>query len=344
MADKKIMSIIFKHAATGIFILFILSLLTVAAFAKELVPVGHTVGIELQTDGVLVAALSSVSTADGEATPAADAGIMPGDIIVRIGGNDISSANDFIASAKTLDGSPVSLTLQRGGKLIQYTVTPAMDADGSCKLGLMLRDGVSGIGTVTFYDPETGLFGALGHAINDTDTGIMLPLREGFISSASVASVQKGVNGVPGELHGCFDVSSRLGSILYNTGSGIFGMMSTAPEGKAIETASAAEITTGPATILAQVSGTDTQEFEVEVSRVYRGGDERLMVSVTDPKLLEITGGIVQGMSGCPIIQNGKIIGSVTHVLLSDPTRGYGVTIDAMLKAAGEAGSLAKAS
>jgi stage IV sporulation protein B len=242
----------------------------------------------------LVAALSSVATADGEATPAADAGIMPGDIIVRIGSNDISSANDFIASAKALDGSPVSLTLQRGGKLIQYTVTPALDTDGGCKLGLMLRDGVSGIGTVTFYDPETGLFGALGHSINDTETGIILPLREGFITTASVASVQKGAEGVPGELHGCFDVNCRLGSILYNTCNGIFGKMLSAPNGTALETASASEIITGPATIIAQVSGTDTQEFEIEVSRVYRGSEERLMVTVTDPKLLEITGGIVR--------------------------------------------------
>ena len=216
-------------------------------------------------------------------------------------------------------------------------MVPAADAEGGWKLGLYLRDGISGIGTVTFYDPETGLFGALGHPVNDSETGVMLPLSEGLITSATIASVQKGENGAPGELHGCFDVSARLGSILYNTPYGIFGYFDTAPEGDALETAPENEIRTGPAAILVQVEGSETQEFDVEICRIYRGGEERLMVRVTDPELLDLTGGIVQGMSGSPILQNGRLIGAVTHVLLSDPTRGYGVTIDSMLRAANAA-------
>ncbi|NCB52567.1 MAG: SpoIVB peptidase [Clostridia bacterium] len=331
MTNKKNMS---KCAVTGAFTLLFIFILPAAAFARELVPVGHTVGIEVHTAGVLVAGLSGVATAAGEATPAADAGILPGDIIIRMGKNEIGSADDFLAAADTLDGSPVAVTLQRGAKLIQYTVMPAADAGGGWKLGLFLRDGISGIGTITFYDPETGLFGALGHPINDSETGVMLPLGEGFITSASIVSVQKGENGAPGELHGCFDVSIRLGSILYNTPYGIFGYSDTVPEGTALETVPSNEIRTGPATIIAQVAGSDTQEFDVEICRIYRGGEERLMVSVTDPELLNLTGGIVQGMSGSPIIQNGRLVGAVTHVLLSDPTRGYGVTIDSMLGAA----------
>lgn len=332
-----------KYAVTGLFALIFTVMLPVTAFAKELIPVGRTVGIEAHTAGVLVAGLSSVTTSAGNAAPAADAGIQPGDIIVRIGKSEITTAKDFIAAAGALDGSPVAVTLRRGEKAIQYTVMPAADAEGGWKLGLLLRDGISGIGTVTFYDPETGLFGALGHPINDADTGVMLPLSDGFISSTSVDSVQKGADGVPGELHGCFDVSVKLGNIVCNTPAGIFGFADAAPGGGTLETASDEEIKTGPATIFAQVSGSDTQEFDVEISRIYRGGEARLMVCVTDPDLLAATGGIVQGMSGSPIMQNGKLIGAVTHVLLSDPTRGYGVTINAMLKAAENASVLDKA-
>lgn len=331
MTNKKIMS---KCAVTGVFTLLFIFILPAAAFARELIPVGHTVGIEVHTAGVLVAGLSGVATEGGEATPAADAGIQPGDIIVRMGKNEIGSANDFLAAAGDLDGSPVAVTLQRGEKLIQYTVVPAADAEGGWKLGLFLRDGISGVGTVTFYDPETGLFGALGHPINDSETGVMLPLGEGFITSASIVSVQKGESGAPGELHGCFDFSIRLGSILYNTPYGIFGYSEVAPEGAVLETLPGNEIRTGPAMIIAQVEGSDTREFDVEICRIYRGGEERLMIRATDPELLDLTGGIVQGMSGSPIIQNGRLIGAVTHVLLSDPTRGYGVTIDSMLGAA----------
>lgn len=341
MTNNKFIS---KFAVTGLFALLFVFTLPAAAFAKELIPVGHTVGIEVHTAGVLVAGLSSVITGAGEVTPAADAGILPGDIIIRMGKNAVSTSNDFLAAVKAMDGSPVAVTLQRGGKVIQYTVVPVVDAEGNWKLGLLLRDGISGIGTVTFFDPETGLFGALGHPINDTDTGIMLPLSDGFITSASIASVQKGAGGTPGELHGCFDVSVKLGSILYNTPCGIFGLIETAPEGTAVDTAASDEIKTGPAVILSQVSGTEKQAFDVEVCRIYRGSEERLMIAVVDPELLELTGGIVQGMSGSPILQDGRLIGAVTHVLLSDPTRGYGVTIDAMLKAAEAAVPMDKAS
>lgn len=313
--------------------LFVLSA-PVFAFAQELVPVGQAVGIEMSCDGILVAGLAKVATAQGEASPASDAGIMPGDIIVALRGEKLETAEDFLAIAAKLDGQPVNVTLRRGDKLIQYNVTPALTEEGGYKLGIMLRDGISGIGTITFYDPETGLYGALGHSINDVDTGVLLPLRDGSISTASVADVKKGVAGTPGELHGVFDTARRLGSIVRNTGCGIFGISDAPMGGTAIEVADADEIKTGAAVILAQVSGSETREYDVEISRVYRGGEDRLMVTVTDPELLSITGGIVQGMSGCPIIQNGKLVGAVTHVLLSDPTRGYGVLINSMLSAA----------
>ena len=326
-------------------LLLALSVLAAPALAegtRELVPVGRTVGIEASTEGLLVVSLSEVETADGRVSPAADSGILPGDMIVRLGGCEISTSADFAKAAACLDGSPVAVQLTRAGQLIQYTVTPALSAEDGCwRLGLWLRDGIAGIGTVTFYDPETGLFGALGHSINDADTGVLLPLGEGFITTATVSDVQKGERGRAGELHGAFDTGARLGCVTQNTVCGIFGTASSAFEGSAMPVAEDAEIENGPATILANVVGSDVREYAVEISRAQSGG--RLLVTVTDPALLEATGGIVQGMSGSPIIQNGKLCGAVTHVLISDPARGYGITISSMLKAAESAETMAMA-
>lgn len=323
--------------------LLTLALLAVPALAdgaRALVPVGRTVGIEAQTAGLLVVSLSEVETAEGKVSPAADCGIQPGDIIVRLGACEVSTSADFAEVAACLDGSPVAVQLTRAGQLIQYTVTPALSTEDGCwRLGLWLRDGIAGIGTVTFYDPETGLFGALGHSINDVDTGVVLPLGEGFISSATVSDVQKGEKGRAGELHGAFDSGTRLGSVTSNTSSGIFGQAMSGFEGTAMPVAEDGEIKNGQATIMANVSGSEVKEYSVEISRAQSGG--RLMVTVTDPELLSATGGIVQGMSGSPIIQDGKLIGAVTHVLISDPSRGYGITISSMLSAAEEAATMA---
>lgn len=307
---------------------------------RTLVPVGRTVGIEAQTEGLLVVSLSEVETAEGKVSPAAESGIQPGDIIVRLGGCEVSTSADFARAAACLDGSPVAVQLTRAGQLIQFTVTPALSQEDGCwRLGLWLRDGIAGIGTVTFYDPETGLFGALGHSINDVDTGILLPLGDGTITSATVSDVQRGEKGKAGELHGAFDTESKLGEVKQNTSSGIFGTAFCGFEGVPIPVAEDSEIENGPATILANVEGSEVREYAVEISRAQSGG--RLMVTVTDPELLAATGGIVQGMSGSPIIQNGKLVGAVTHVLVSDPTRGYGITISSMLRAAEEAQTLA---
>lgn len=307
--------------------------LPVAASAQDLVPVGRAVGIEAETDGLLVASLSKVQTESGEASPAADAGILPGDIIVRVGSADVSSAEDFAEAVENLDGSDVELTVLRDEKQVQLTLTPAQDTDGVWRLGLWLRGSVSGIGTVTYYDPSTGEYGALGHSITDADTGVLLPISEGSICDATVSDVLRGERGKAGELHGSYDAGSSIGTVDANTNHGIFGSANGAFDGEALPVADPDEITDGDATILANVSGKDVQEYSVKISRADSGG-ERLLVTVTDPDLLEATGGIVQGMSGSPIIQNGKLVGAVTHVLVSDPTRGYGVTISAMLDAA----------
>jgi len=304
--------------------------------ASELVPVGSTVGIQLKMDGVMVVGFAELETDGGKVCPARDAGIMPGDMIVRLGSRDTASAAEFLSAASELDGEKVSATVMREGKQIQFNVTPVLADNGSYQLGLWLRDGVSGIGTVTFYDPESGMFGALGHGINDLDTGKLLPAEKGSICGSSVVDVIKGEQGKPGELCGRFDKENELGSITNNTDCGIFGMY-RAGGGDTIPVAEESDVHLGDASILSNVSGDEVTEYAVEISRIYHDSEDGrfIMITVKDERLLETTGGIVQGMSGSPIIQDGKLVGAVTHVLVNDPTRGYGIFIENMLDAAG---------
>ena len=302
---------------------------------KTLVPMGNAVGIELQTDGVMVVGLSAVDTGSGSGSPAEEAGIMAGDIIIRVGCTDTGCAADFTDAVSRLTGEPVDVTVRRGGRTIQYSVVPLMGSGGTYQLGLWLRDRVSGVGTLTYYDPDDCDFGALGHAITDAQTGEIMPMGGGTVTDAAIVDVVPGKAGTPGELCGVGDGADKRGDICMNSLCGIFGTLD--PGGmcmrEAIPVAAESEITLGKATILSTVSGRDVDEYSVEITRVYRdSGDGRsMMLTVTDPRLLDTTGGIVQGMSGSPIIQNGKLIGAVTHVLIADPTRGYGVSLEKML-------------
>lgn len=304
-----------------------------AAKEKMLVPMGCTVGIQLYTDGVLVVGLSA--TQNGQAaSPAAVAGILPGDLITALGETKIGSADEFKAEMSKLTEKPVSVTVRRNGETLQMTLAPNTKS-GTPELGLWLRDNVAGVGTITFYDPETGMYGGLGHGITDFESGVIMPLGRGEVFPSTVVEIKKGVPGAPGELRGDFSGNSSSGSILINTPSGIFGILNSdkATSEKAIPAADSDEIELGKATVLANIKGTKIEEFEIEITRVYRGSDDgkSLMISVTDKSLLEQSGGIVQGMSGSPIIQNGKLIGAVTHVMVNDPTKGFGISIEKML-------------
>ncbi len=302
--------------------------LCASAYAAALVPGGSAVGIRMTTDGLVVAGISEVETQDGRLSPAAEAGLKKGDVITRLGGSEISTAQELQAALNALDGGETTVTVERGGKARQLNITPAKDESGVWRLGLQLRDGVSGVGTLTFYDPATGVYGALGHSVSDEATGEALPLGDGGIYRAEIVGIVPGEAGAPGQLDGKTDAAAYLGDIRINCGCGIFGTADF--DGQTIETG---QIETGAALIRCTLSGEDTREYGIEIKKVYASAEgTTVMLTVTDPELLAQTGGIVQGMSGSPIIQNGRLVGAVTHVFVNDPTSGYGISIHDMLK------------
>ena len=292
---------------------------------------GDVFGIKLFSDGVIVAALSEIYADGGLKCPASEAGIQPGDYILSVNGNNVET--NAALSAVLSENETNTLTLRRGTETFTAQVTSVL-CEGSYKAGMWVRDSAAGIGTVTFYTEDGKAFGALGHGISDEASGVLMPLRDGSVLSAVIADARPGGHGTAGELVGSFDPGDRIGGIERNCLFGIFGTLDAPPAGDAVETASADAVKTGGATILSTVAGEDVRAYTVDISRVYHdGGCTRFLIPVTDPDLLAATGGIVQGMSGSPILQDGRLIGAVTHVLLADPAKGYGVSIDDMLAA-----------
>lgn len=315
-------------AAAALAILFIVQ---AAALPETLVPGGNTLGIELYADGVLVVGFD-------DDTCSGTGGLKKGDLLQSVNGQQLTSAQMLLDLLQDCQGQPITVTALRDGKQTSLLLTPKAK-DGNYRLGIFVRDSMAGIGTMTFYDPETGLYGALGHGVSDVDTLSLLPLHEGRVLASTVVEVCKGAAGAPGELKGAFDLNDTLGTIDQNTECGIFGILERPiSEQAAVPVAAHSEVTVGKATILCNVSGQTVAEYEVGIEKLLPAGDtdgRNLMLRVTDPALLQLTGGIVQGMSGSPILQNGKLIGAVTHVLVNDPTMGYGIFIENMLEAAG---------
>lgn len=308
-----------------------------ALTAEELIPVGHTIGIKLFAEGVVVIGLAEVETGSGVLTPGADCGLQVGDVIESANGKEIESSEQFAALLQC--GGRVELDVSRDGQELTLDAQPVLGTDGTWRLGAWIRDSMAGIGTVTFYDPATGSFGALGHGVTDTDTGLLMPLGDGAVMNASVKAVKRGSAGEPGELKGHFDLTHDLGTLYANTERGVFGSMEewTYAEGDAVPVAHADEVRPGPATILSNISGDSVESYQVEILRVLENtGVQNLLLQVTDEALIGQTGGIVQGMSGSPILQNGKLIGAVTHVMVNEPTKGYGILIENMLAEAGQ--------
>lgn len=298
---------------------------------RAVVPVGQTVGIKMYSEGLLVVELSQVG---GEESPAKAAGLRVGDFIVSADGEKLGTAEQLAAAVSKENGAPMEIKYTRNGRTMSADAVPARDGDGEYRLGAWVRDSMAGIGTVTFYDEDTGVFGALGHGITDVDTSLLMPLSSGSILDSTVTAVKKGKIGNPGQLKGDINAGDVMGSITCNTSFGVFGTSNGAfCDGKAVPVASDGEVHTGKAVILSNIDGDEAKEYEIEILKLMpdaRDGRD-MLIRITDAGLLAKTGGIVQGMSGSPILQNGKIVGAVTHVLVNNPAEGYGILISNML-------------
>lgn len=310
---------------------------------KRLIPGGQNVGVMLYTKGALVVGSAEIEDSTGlMRNPAQTAGIYAGDVILRINGTDIKNADHLLELINGTNGQGLRIDFLRNDKQKNTTVVPIKDAsDGKYRIGLWVRDSTAGIGTLTYYDQDEKKYAALGHSIADIDTGSKLIVKDGEIIPSTILGIKKGIQGVPGELHGAFlDTEKRLGSIQINCEFGIFGT-AYAPidDGfykKPISIGIRSAVHEGNAKILTTIDETGVLAFDCEIVRISSQNiptAKSMIIRITDTKLLDKTGGIIQGMSGSPIIQDGKLIGAVTHVLINDPTRGYGVFIEWMLEA-----------
>lgn len=309
----------------------------------KLYPGGTSVGIKLSTEGVLVVGFSDVETRGGtESSPAKMAGLQLGDVLLKVNGKEIQGAKQLGLLIKENNNNLVNVEFIRQGCKFNKDIELVKEGE-AYKLGLWVRDSTAGIGTLTFYDANSKTFGALGHPITDGDTNTTFTIKDGDLLSASILSVRKGEKGVPGELRGLFvNERSTIGKISINATSGIFG--STTKDlinPKFREPMSIGlrnEVKEGPATIISTVGDEGPKEYSIEIVKLLqqdKSGPKSMIIKVTDEELLSKTGGIVQGMSGSPIIQNNKIVGAVTHVLINKPDIGYGIYIEWMLEEAG---------
>ena len=291
-------------------------------------PGGMCFGVQMSTDGALVVGFSKI---DG-ICPSEDAGIARRDLIVAINGDKIENADDLITTVDKAGEKPAKVDVVRNGKKISFDVTPRRSVDGRYKIGVYVKDSAAGIGTVTFIDPSTGAFGGLGHGIYDIESEILIPMSKGIVNSVNIKSVRRGKVGIPGELKGCLE-AKKIGKLTCNTEYGVFGYLTDKAMTKesTIPVAKAHEVKEGKAQIIC-TTDTYRDSYEVEITEIHNDRPAKnYVIKITDQRLLDKTGGIVQGMSGSPIIQNGKLVGALTHVLVRDPTGGYGIFIENML-------------
>ena len=309
-------------------ICFILIVQTVLA-AEYLVPGGQVIGLDIQDHSVTVAAFD-----ENLGAAAKNCGLQIGDRITAINGKSVRCAQDIRDLLKCTDGE-AEISIIRGKDTKKLRIKPAITQDGP-KLGVFLKQGITGVGTVTWYDPETGVFGALGHGVNDPN-GSLVAMEKGHVYPASVVTVRTGKAGDPGQLMSTVTGGGIIGTLRKNTAQGVFGTAQFSQATEKLPVGEKGQIHTGTAVIRSTVAGNTVQEYSVEILKIYANSGNtgrNMLLKVTDPDLLAATGGIVQGMSGSPIIQDGKLIGAVTHVLVNDPTTGYGIFIENMLDAA----------
>ncbi len=306
---------------------------------ENLTPVGTPIGIYVKTEGILVIATGDFEGIDGQKKRPAAGLLQEGDYILKADGEEVAGKTAFMDKIGESNGEEMVLTILRDGQQFDRKVQPQQNQNGEYKLGIWIRDNAQGVGTLTYLDGDNH-FGALGHGINDMDTATLMNLKDGSLYRTDIVSITRGVTGTPGELTGVIDYreGNKLGTISANSEEGIFGTMDS---GQSLPAASSAmpiglkqEVKAGPAEILCSLGG-EPEYYEAKITAIHLDHDNinrGLEIRVTDERLLELTGGIVQGMSGAPIIQEGKLVGAVTHVLVNDPTRGYGIFIENMLE------------
>ena len=307
----------------------------------QVIPIGLVSGIKLYTSGALVVGMSEIKGLDNQKyKPYEGSGIEEGDTIIQIGENEINNANDLINVVNQSNGEELNITYLRNGKKEETSIRPLQTGENEYKLGLWVRDSAAGIGTMTYYEPKTGNFAALGHGISDIDTGELIDVGNGEFITTKVLSIIKGENGTPGKIQGSINDQSQIGTITKNSGFGIYGKITDISKvntnsGNLMDVALRKEIQLGKATMLCSLDGKNVEEYEIKIEKIYLNNDydnKSMLIKVTDKRLIEKTGGIIQGMSGSPVIQNGKFIGAVTNVLVNDPTQGYVVFGDIMIK------------
>ena len=305
------------------------------------IPVGNIAGVKLYTNGVLVVGMSEIEGEDNKTyKPYENTGIEEGDTIVKVNDNLVNSTDELIEKVNMSKGEKVEIEYIHEEETKECSITPVKTSEEEYKLGLWVRDSAAGVGTVTFYEPATQSFGALGHGITDIDTGDLLNIASGEFVTAEILNIKKGEDGNPGKIQGTVEEQETIGEITKNTEFGIYGKIQDLSSlnidtSKEMEVAMRDEIELGKATILCSLDNQTVKEYEIEITKIYKDNhynNKSMEIKVTDEELIEKTGGIIQGMSGAPIIQNGKFIGAVTHVLVNSSTEGYAIFGDLMLK------------
>ena len=327
-------------AAALLLMLALMPIRSYAAVPDTVIPVGRAVGIKLFSDGVVVVGTSEVATDTGNVNPAKDCGLKEGDIITHINATEVDSIEEVSALLQELEGQTMSIRAIRDDKQVQLTAQAVLcSSDSTYKLGAWVRDDTQGIGTVTYVDMN-GSFGALGHGISDSDTGKLVDIRGGELYDTQIMGIEKGTSGKPGVMSGViyYGKGTKLGEVTANTEEGIFGTVNRRFlerfQSEAIPVGFRQDVHKGQAFIRSDVSG-EMRDYEIEIQKVDHTSLQKnkgMVIRVVDEELLKLTGGIVQGMSGSPIIQDGKLIGAVTHVFIQDSTKGYGIFIENMLE------------
>ena len=303
----------------------------------HVIPCGTPFGIKMLTNGVVIVGTTEIMANKKNENPAEKAGLKIGDIITKINGIEVNQNEEVAAIIEKSQGSPLNFEVKRGEETFSTQLQPVKsDVDASWKGGIWVRDSTAGIGTMTFYNPKTGTFGGLGHGICDVDTAELMPLGKGDIVPVTISGIVKGERGKAGELRGYFNSDTPVGTLYANVEVGVYGTLNSVPvNNETMKLAMKQEIKTGPAQILTTIDENGPQYYDIQIESIdYKGQaqSKNMVIRVTDPELLEKTGGIIQGMSGSPIIQDNMLVGAVTHVFVNDPTCGYGIFAENMME------------